>query len=236
MRTQISARDRLIVALDINDCDRALALIDSIGDAASFYKVGLRPLLACGSMLLDELAGRGKEVFLDLKIDDIPETIAGAVSTLTGKAQFLTVFGGPATVAAAIQGRGESRTPRILYVTLLSSANETDLATLFPGYTGTLQSLIEVRAASALEAGADGLIASGESVQSLRAKLGAEPLIVTPGIRPADGTSDDHKRSLTPKKAIESGADYLVVGRPIYDAADPRAAAESIVEEIQSAV
>jgi len=233
-----SARDRLIVALDVPTAKEALSLADTLGDGVVFYKVGLELFVAEGLMLVRELQAREKRVFLDLKIDDIENTIERTVAVVArAGVDLLTVFGPAATVRAARRGRGDHPGPKILAVTMLSSRNEEDLREMsFADPDGSGRPLVEtyvrVRARQLLGAGADGLISSGATMKMLRDEHGSEPIIVTPGIRPAGSGDDDHKRITTPGAAISSGADYLVVGRPVRRAIDPRAAADAIVAEI----
>lgn len=241
MERPTDPRDRLIVALDVSTRDEALRLVNQLGSTASFYKVGLQLFVAEGMPFVRELMDRGLRVFLDLKMDDVDETIANAVREIakTGP-HLLTLLGGRATVRAAVRGRGESRRPQILSVTLLSSLDSSDLADLKlvgpGGRFATLEDYVVYRATQAVEAGADGVIASGETMQAIRTTLGARPLIVTPGIRPAGSGTDEHKRPTTPAAAIAAGADYLVVGRPIRQAADPPHMASAIVADIDRAL
>jgi orotidine-5'-phosphate decarboxylase len=235
------ARERLIVALDYDSRDKALRLVESLDGLVSFYKVGLQLFVAEGMKLVEELIAGGHRVFLDLKMDDVDETIASAVAGVTkGRAHFLTLLGGAATMRAGRKGRGEAEFPKLLSVTLLSSLNETDLREQGLLREGsplpTLDAYVLDRAGKALGAGADGLIASGQTIGHVRGKFGAAPLIISPGIRPTNAASNEHKRSTTPKQALQWGADYLVVGRPIRGAVSPRGAAEAIVEEMEVAL
>ncbi|MBI5706790.1 MAG: orotidine-5'-phosphate decarboxylase [Armatimonadetes bacterium] len=237
----IAARDRLIVALDLPTPEENWRLVESLGDEAAFYKVGWRLFLCSGFDLVDRLRGLGKKVFLDLKMDDIGETIQTAVAVIAGRADLLTLQGGAATLRAARAGVGAAPGPKLLSVTFLSSMNAQDLSDVYGVVTRGEQAFdfdafLLHRASMAMEAGADGLIASGGSIGLLREKLGERPLIVTPGIRPTGSSTDEHKRSLTPAEAIKMGADHLVVGRPIRSAADPLGAARQILEEIEGAI
>ena len=228
--TTIDTRERLIVALDVPAPDAARALAERIGDAACFYKVGLE-LLTCGGSfeLVQSLAARGHRIFADFKFFDIPETVRRAVANLRGRGvTFATVHGSRPIMQAAASAKGEVR---ILAVTLLTSMGPDELKEM--GYGGTVEQLVLARARSALESGCDGVIASGLEARMLKAEFGDRLLVVTPGIRPAaQGSADDQKRTVDVAQAFRNGADYIVVGRPIRDAADPRAAAQSIQRTI----
>lgn len=228
-------RDRLILALDVPDADSARALVTELGDAVRFYKIGLE-LAMSGEYfeLLDWLLQLDKRVFADLKFYDVPATVAAAVRQVRNRgATFLTVHGDRAITEAAAAEKGDSM--RVLAVTVLTSLDKADLEEM--GIHDDVRDVVVRRAQLAVESGCDGVIASGHEARDLRAVLGAAPLIVTPGIRPADNTSqDDQKRIVTPGAAILDGADFLVVGRPIRGAAEPRAAAEAIQAEIETAL
>jgi orotidine-5'-phosphate decarboxylase len=234
MQQPLSARERLIVALDCPTPEMSADLVEKLGESVRFYKVGWRLFLQRGMGFVSDLRSAGKNVFLDLKMDDIAETIETAVATLPENIAFLTISGGSATARAAVKGRGDRANPKILALTLLSSLNEQDLKDLASA-TGmpTVEDYVLHRAGEALKAGCEGLIASGQSIGAIRARYGPEPIIVSPGIRPSGSPADDHKRSATPKEAIQLGADYLVVGRPIRLAVDPVEAANRIVAEIE---
>ncbi|MEH7828114.1 orotidine-5'-phosphate decarboxylase [Gemmobacter denitrificans] len=225
--------DRLIVALDVPNVVQGLALADRIGDAASFYKVGLGMLTGGGFALANELKQeRGKRVFLDLKLFDIGATIEAAVRGIAQyNLDFLTVHGDPQVVRAAAQGRAGSDL-KILAVTVLTSLDRADLdANLFK--PGDIHDITLERAARALEAGADGVIASPQEAAMIRALPQAVgKLIVTPGVRPAGAALGDQKRVATPAQAIADGADHIVVGRPIWQHADPAAAARAVIAEL----
>ena len=230
---RIEARERLIVALDVPAPEAARALAERIGDAACFYKVGLELLTSGGSFeLVQWLAGRGNRVFADFKFFDIPETVRRAVANLRGRGvTFATVHGSRPIMQAAASAKGDVR---ILAVTLLTSMGPAELKEM--GYGGTVGELVVSRARDALESGCDGVIASGLEAPMLKAEFGDRLLVVTPGIRPAgQGSSDDQKRTVDAAQAFANGADYIVVGRPIRDAADPRAAAQSIQKTIATA-
>lgn len=227
------ADDRLIVALDVPNALEGLAMADRLGDAVSFYKIGLGMLTGGGLALANELKQEhGKRIFLDLKLYDISATIEAAVRGLAGFGlDFLTVQGDPAVVRAAREGTGASGL-RILAVTVLTSYDRGDLDAA-QIRSGRIADIVLDRAARALAAGADGVIASPLEAAAIRALPEARGrLIVTPGIRPASGAPDDQKRVATPAAAIESGADHIVVGRPVCAAPDPRAAAQDIVSSL----
>jgi orotidine-5'-phosphate decarboxylase len=217
------------VALDLPDAAQARALVERLGDAACFYKIGLE-LFTSGSYfeLLDWLSQRGTKVFADLKLHDIPETVRRAVANLRGRgATFLTVHAESPVMQAAVKEKGEML---ILGVTVLTSTGPAELAEM--GWRGSAQELVLKRARAALDCGCDGVIASGLEAKALKNAFGARLLVVTPGIRPAGGDIADQKRVVDVAQAFASGADYIVVGRPVRDAADPRAAAEAIQKTI----
>ena len=225
--------DRLIVALDVDGREPALRLADRLGDLVSFYKVGWQLFIGAGFAFVREVRERGKKVFLDLKMDDIEATVAAAVGNMKADVEFLTVHGTGATVRAARAGRADRPRPRFLMVTALSSIDTADVrgASANPGLD--IDDYAIGKARDALDAGCDGLIASGTSVRRLRSAFpGRDFLVVAPGIRPSGAGSDDHKRTLTPMEAIRDGADYLVVGRPVRDARDPAASVARIGDEI----
>ncbi len=222
-------RDRLIVALDVSSLARAEAIIQQLGDAVAFYKIGYQLAFAGGLRLAETLVGAGKKVFLDLKLHDIGNTVAkGVESVARVGASFLTVHAYPQTMRAAVAARPTGL--RILAVTVLTSYDNADLAEA--GYVGTVSDLVMRRATQAREIGVDGLVCSAEETAALRPAVGAHMALVTPGIRPAGAASGDQKRIMTPAAAIAAGADYLVVGRPVLEAANPRAAAAAIVADI----
>ncbi|ALG91525.1 MULTISPECIES: orotidine-5'-phosphate decarboxylase [Actibacterium] len=233
--TQPPADDRLIVALDVPDAHAGLELADRIGDAVSFYKIGLGMLTGGGLALARELKDEhGKRIFLDMKLFDIAATVEAAVRGLARfDLDFLTVHGDPHVVRAAAEGKGGSAT-KILAVTILTSMDRADLdANLIK--PGELRDIVLERAAIALEAGADGLIASPHEAALIRALPQAEGrLIITPGVRPAGADLGDQKRVATPAQAIADGADHIVVGRPVWRAEDPRAAALALRAELTS--
>jgi orotidine-5'-phosphate decarboxylase len=221
----IADRDRLIVALDVATRAEAEALVERIGGAATFYKVGME-LLTSGEYfdLVAALAQRGKQVFADLKFFDIPATVAAAVRGLSRHpVTFATIHGNDAMLRAAAREKGAMK---LLAVTALTSLDQRDLDDL--GFAVDAPTLVLSRAKAALAAGCDGVVSSGLEVPALRA--GADPslVVVCPGIRPIANTGDDQQRTVDVRRAFESGADYIVVGRPIRDAPDPRAAAAAI--------
>jgi orotidine-5'-phosphate decarboxylase len=228
----IAPRDRLIVALDFHSVEEARAMVARLGDTVSFYKIGYQLALAGGLSYAEELIGSGKKLFVDMKLHDIGNTVAAGVKSVSRiGATFLTVHAYPQTMKAAATARGGGL--RVLAVTVLTSYDDADLKSA--GYTMSVGELVAQRARQALEAGIDGLVCSPEEVKNLRAIVGDRLALVTPGIRPAGSDAGDQKRIATPSSAIASGADYLVVGRPVVAAADPKAAAEAIIAEIASA-
>ncbi len=230
--THVETRDRLIVALDLSSVEAAEALIARLGDSVTFYKIGYQLAYAGGLSLVPKLAERGKKVFADLKLHDIGNTVAKGVESVaqTG-ATFLTVHAYPQTMKAAVEARGSSL--KILAVTVLTSYDDDDLHAA--GFRFGVSDLVEARALQAQALGVDGLVCSGEEAATVRGIVGAQMALVTPGIRPAGSAVGDQKRIMTPSRAIAAGADYLVVGRPVVEAADPKAAAEAIVSEIAQA-
>ena len=234
---------RLIVALDFSDIQDARKCVDDLEGVVSFYKIGLELFLASTGEFLTELRQRHCRIFLDLKMHDVDETIRRAVANASKLgAEFLTIHGNSATLKAACSGRGNQEL-KILAVPLLSSWNEQDLQELLllgpiPNFTPRFNSLDDYvfwRADQAMSQGCDGLIASGEYVRKLRDRFHDRPVIVSPAIRPSGSSTDEHKRSLTPAEAIQNGADYLVVGRPIRDAENRRDMAQRIVAEMEEA-
>jgi orotidine-5'-phosphate decarboxylase len=227
-------QDRLVIALDIASVEEARALVARIGDAGSFYKIGYRLGFAGGLPFARELIDQGKRVFLDFKLHDIGNTVAEGVASVAAMGvDFLTVHAYPQTMRAAVEGKAGSKL-RILAVTVLTSYDESDLREA--GYEGSVSDLVARRAAQAREIGIDGIVCSPQEAVSVRQAIGADRVIVTPGIRPRGADAGDQKRVLTPADAIRLGADHLVVGRPITQAKDPRAAALAVTEEIAAAV
>ena len=229
----LEARERLIVALDVPSVAAAEKMVDRLGDAVAFYKIGYQLAFAGGLPLAETLVGAGKRVFLDLKLHDIGNTVAKGVESVARLgATFLTVHAYPQTMKAAVQARGDGGL-RILAVTVLTSYDDADLAAA--GYDFTVAELVAERAAQARDIGVDGLVCSAQEAAKLRPIVGLSMALVTPGIRPAGADADDQKRVMTPARAIAAGADHLVVGRPILEAPDPKAAAAAIVAEIAAA-
>jgi orotidine-5'-phosphate decarboxylase len=232
---RVNVRERLILALDVPDIERAKSLVETLDDSVVFYKIGLE-LAMTGQYfeLMRWLLDQGKRVFADLKFYDIPATVGAAVRQLSDSgASFLTVHAERSVVEAAAENKG----PRleILAVTVLTSMSEDDLA--LSGITLDVPSLVERRAKLAIDCGADGVVASGHEAHLLRDGLGPGPWIVTPGIRPLDSsTVDDQKRVTTPRRAFELGASHIVVGRPIRGASSPYDAATAIQQEIAAVV
>jgi orotidine-5'-phosphate decarboxylase len=227
---EIPRAERLIVALDVPTPAEARALAEKLGDAAKFYKVGLELFMAGGYFeLIEWLTARGAKVFVDLKFFDVPETVRRAVANLRGRgATFATVHGNQAMMEAAAKEKGEVK---ILAVTVLTSLDRGDLDDL--GFSCELERLVLSRARRAMEAGCDGVISSGLEASRLKSEFKDRLLVVTPGIRPVENKpADDQKRTVDVAQAFAAGADYIVVGRPIRQAADPRAAAQAIQQTI----
>jgi orotidine-5'-phosphate decarboxylase len=226
-------RERLIVALDVPSIDAAQEMVARLDDAVSFYKIGYQLAFAGGLDYAPKLVQSGKRVFLDLKLHDIGNTVAAGVKSVARfGATFLTVHAYPQVMEAAVNARGGDL--RILGVTVLTSLNDADLGNA--GYATTVRELTARRAVQARDIGVDGLVCSPEEAANLRRIVGDQLRLVTPGIRPAGASAGDQKRVATAAAATAAGADYLVVGRPIIAAADPKAAAEAIVAEIAAAV
>lgn len=231
----IAAEDRLIFALDVADCGIARELVAELDDAVTFYKIGLELMMSGGYFeLLEWLLQRDKKVFCDLKFFDIPATVGSAVRQLKDRgASFVTVHGNQSIMEAAAANKGESL--KVLGVTVLTSLDRGDMDDL--GFACDIEELVISRARRALEAGCDGVISSGLELTQLRAQVDPKLLVVTPGIRPVDNKPvNDQKRVVTVEAAFANGADYIVVGRPIRDAAEPRAAAEAIQASIAAQV
>jgi orotidine-5'-phosphate decarboxylase len=227
-------RDRLIVALDVPSVGDAERVVEAVGDAATFYKIGYQLAFAGGLDFARELASAGYRVFIDLKLHDIGNTVARGVESVARLgATFLTVHAYAQTMKAAAEAaRGTDL--RLLAVTVLTSYDDHDLREA--GYVEAVGDLVERRARQALACGIPGLVASAEEARRLRAALGDQVVLVTPGIRPSGSEAGDQKRIVTPGQAIADGTDFLVVGRPIVAARHPRAAAQGIVEEIAAAL
>lgn len=234
IKHSIPARERLIFAMDVADAAQARKLVGQLGDSVEFYKLGLEFFLSGSYFELSaELRDAGKKVFADLKLFDIPATVAAAVRQLARhQVDFCTIHGNDSMLRAAAEAKGDMK---ILAVTALTSLDQGDLDDL--GFQCDARTLVLSRAKRALALGCDGVVSSGLEVPALRESVDHALLTVIPGIRPISNTEeDDQQRVVTPGRAITSGADYLVVGRPIRDAADPRAAAEAIQAEIAEAL
>lgn len=225
---EIPTRERLIFALDVPSVEEGRRFVELLGDSVQFYKLGLELFMAGGYFeLVDELIHLGKKVFVDLKFFDVPQTVESAVRRLDGRGvSFTTVHGNDAILRAACAAKGDVK---ILAVTVLTSLDEGDLRDL--GFECSPKKLVLSRARRALEIGCDGVISSGLEAADLRRTLGPQLLVITPGIRPVANV-DDQKRTVNVEQAFLNGADYIVVGRPIKKAPDPRQAAEAIQETI----
>ncbi len=230
----IPIEERLIVALDVPSLAEARAITDELRGVVRFFKIGLQLFPIGGVELARELIARGDKVFLDFKFYDIGETVRNAVISASSiGANFLTVHGDREILQAAVDGRGSSDL-KILCVTVLTNLDQAALVEM--GYAGTVEDLVLQRALVAKAAGCDGVIASAQEAARLRAALGPDMQIVTPGIRPADAATNDQKRVMTPAQALQAGADYLVVGRPIVKATDRRTAAAAILTEMRTSI
>jgi orotidine-5'-phosphate decarboxylase len=226
-------RDRLILALDFSSVDEAQALVSRLGDTVAFYKIGMELAYVGGVALAQQLVEGGKKVFLDLKLHDIPNTVERATAQIARLGvTFLTVHAYPQTMRAAVKGRGTNPL-KLLGVTVMTSYDDGDLAEA--GYARGVSATVKQRAEQARAAGVDGLIIAPEEASAMRGQFGKALTLVTPGIRPTGTALIDQKRVMTPRAAIEAGADFLVIGRPITAAPDPKGAAEAIVAEIKAA-
>lgn len=228
-------KDRLIVALDVPSLAEARSLIETLGDSVGVYKIGLELLFGGGFALAEELAQKGRAVFVDVKLSDIEATVERATAAIARMgAAFLTVHAlDDKTLTAAVRGRGRSAL-KLLGVTVLTNLAPADL--IEQGIDHPLAELVLHRAALAKKAGLDGVVASGQEAARIRKAMGSDLLVVTPGVRPRGSEAYDQARAVTPHAAIAAGADYLVVGRPITRASDPREAADSIIGEIAAAL
>jgi orotidine-5'-phosphate decarboxylase len=229
----LDARERLIVALDLPSVEVAEKMVARLGESVLFYKIGYQLAFAGGLPFAAGLIAAGKQVFLDLKLHDIGHTVQKGVESVAQLgATFLTVHGFPQTMKAAVEGKRGS-TLRILAVTVLTSYDDADLAAA--GYEMSVGELAAARAAQARDTGIDGLVCSPEEATNLRKIVGPGMALVTPGIRPMGSAVGDQKRVMGPARAIRCGADYLVVGRPVLEASDPKKAADAIVAEVEQA-
>jgi len=236
--SRVDARDRLILALDVASAEEAVHLLDRLGEAISFVKIGLELYTVAGPEMIKHARLRKKRIFLDLKFLDIEETVKRATARAAAMGiDFVTVHANRKALNAALEGRGavpsDGSGLKLLAVTVLTNFDAADLRDM--GIQWSVADLVAARAKLAAEVGFDGVVASGEEPSVIRQRVSQDLLIVTPGIRPSDQGADDHARVSTPTSAISAGADYLVVGRPIRDAADPKAASERIVLEMQAA-
>jgi orotidine-5'-phosphate decarboxylase len=236
--SRVDARDRLILALDVASAEEAVHLLDRVGEAISFVKIGLELYTVAGPEMIKHARLRKKRIFLDLKFLDIEETVKRATARAAAMGiDFVTVHANRKALNAALDGRGavpsDGSGLKLLAVTVLTNFDAADLRDM--GIQWSVADLVAARAKLAAEVGFDGVVASGEEPSVIRQRVSQDLLIVTPGIRPSDQGADDHARVSTPTSAISAGADYLVVGRPIRDAPDPKAASERIVLEMQAA-
>ena len=232
-RTPAPAADpRLIVALDVPTRAEAEALVEGLGDAVCFYKIGLQLLASGGMEMAKDLKRRGRDVFLDWKLHDIGATVEKATAAVvaSGACDLLTVHAEPQVLAAAVRGRANERSAKILGVTVLTSLNGQDLAEI--GYGMSVEALVERRIRQVIDAGADGVVASPHEAAIARRIGGADFLVVTPGVRPDWAGKDDQARAATPAETLANGASHIVIGRPVTAAADPRAAAMRVAEEM----
>jgi len=233
LETAAAADPRLIVPLDLPDLDQARAMVEALGEAVSFYKVGLELFASGGMTLARDLKAQGKQVFLDWKLHDIGTTVQRSAAVLADSGcDLLTVHGEPQVMAAAVRGRGRSSL-KILAVTVLTSLSDEDLAEM--GYSENARTLVERRIHQAVAAGCDGVVASPHEAQLARAIGGPDFLVVTPGVRPDWSAKNDQARAATPAQALAAGASHIVCGRPITGANDPQAAALRIVAEMAGA-
>lgn len=224
-------RNPLIIALDVPSKEEARLLVQSIGSAASFFKIGMELYASAGMDFVRELTGEGKQVFLDMKFYDIPETVRRAVQQVArGGVRFLTVHGSGPVMRAAVEGRGDADL-QLLAVTVLTSFDQQDLADL--GYSCAISDLVALRVRKAREAGVDGIVCSPLEVAAVRAIAGPKAILVTPGVRSAGVAKGDQKRVATPAEALAGGADYLVIGRQVTRSPEPAKEIDSILREIE---
>ena len=234
----MQAKEKLIVALDVDSFDKAVNLIEILDGDVDIFKVGIAPFTDYGQKILDFLSEKGKKVFLDLKFHDIPNTVRNATKVACKKNVFMMNFhcmGGPAMLEAASVAVKEiqiENKPILLGVTVLTSMTQEDLTNI--GIAEEVEVKVLAFAEMAKASGMDGVVASAKEAKRIKEKVGKEFIVVTPGVRPEWASKGDQKRVLTPKAALEAGADYLVVGRPIIQAEDPQQAARKIIEEIDA--
>ena len=229
----VTPRERMIVALDLPSISEARAMVDNLGDTVSFYKIGMELTYSGGLPLAQELVRTGKKVFLDLKLHDIPNTVTRATAQVAELgAAFLTIHAYPQTMRAAMQALAGSKL-RLLAVTVMTSYDDADLREA--GFALGVRDLVIRRSLQARDCGIDGIVMSAEEAQALRPVVGPDVLLVTPGIRPSGSERADQKRVMTPGQALAAGVDYLVIGRPIIKARDPKMAAEAVLAEIEKA-
>lgn len=233
-------QERLIVAMDVPSLEQVTQAVDRIGDAVSYYKIGMESFYSMGQTVLEEISGRNKKVFLDLKLHDIPNTVARSLRSLCRFAPSMTTIhaaGGPSMLKAAVEAANEGSVhwkqprPKLLGITVLTSISEAEWSVIGSG-SSVRDSVLRL-ALICREAGVDGVVASPHEAAAIRAACGKDFLIVTPGIRPMNGEQGDQSRIATPSQALKDGADYLVVGRPILAATDPRLAAQAIIKEME---
>ena len=223
-------QNHIIVALDVDSAAEARTLVDCLGDRIGFYKVGMELYAAAGMEFAKELRAQGKDVFLDMKFYDIPETVRRAVCQVARAGlQFLTVHGSDAVMRAAVEGRGATDL-KLLAVTVLTSFDRADIADL--GYPCEVPDLVDLRVRKAMEAGVEGIVASPLDAARVRRIAGPDAILVTPGVRSAGAAKGDQKRVATPAEALRDGADYMVMGRQISRAADPAGEVDRVLEEI----
>jgi orotidine-5'-phosphate decarboxylase len=230
----VSPRERLIIALDVASTEEAERLVSRIGEAGVFYKIGMELVYAGGLPLVQRLVGENKKVFVDLKLHDIPNTVERATAQVARLgASFLTIHAYPQTMKAALAGAAGSKL-KLLGVTVLTSMNDKDLVEA--GYASGVETTVVHRARQAKSRGLAGLVLSPREVRMVRGVVGEHLILVTPGIRPKGSGAGDQKRVMTPAEAIVAGADHIVVGRPVTEAQDPKAAATAIIAEIEGAL
>jgi len=226
----IASNSRIIFALDVDNYEQAMALVNQLGGHIQFFKVGLQLFLNSGFTIVDAIVAKGFQVMLDLKFYDIPQTVALAVKQLTNRGiSFATIHGNDAIIKAAVDAKKDVQ---LLAVTVLTSFDESDMTAM--GMTQSVSQLVKMRAKKAIDYGCDGVVASPLEVKQIRQVCGNDCLIVTPGIRPKQSEHDDQVRVATVKQAIINGASYLVIGRPIKDSQNPKKLVESMIADIEA--